>query len=223
MTEKSTETFEGSACNGKGGGSIVWKEKVEEIDQFNLFQQVHAFQLKPFVRAVINVFFFQHDKMTSSSSSMSSGSTFRKLTETELERQPEEVFDLVEEIGKERFPCVPFLLYYMYLSGFLPLENITQGSYGTVHRAILREDGELEVAIKKVILDSELHDIIKEIAIMQQCESPFVVRYYGSYFANQSLWIVMEYCGGGSISDLLRARKQPLDEGRLQNNVAQSI
>jgi len=117
---------------------------------------------------------------------MSSGSTFRKLTETELERQPEEVFDLVEEIGK--------------------------GSYGTVHRAILREDGELEVAIKKVILDSELHDIIKEIAIMQQCESPFVVRYYGSYFANQSLWIVMEYCGGGSISDLLRARKQPLDE-----------
>ena len=24
-----------------------------------------------------------------------------------------------------------------------------------------------------------------EIAIMQQCESPFVVRYYGSYFANQ--------------------------------------
>ena len=86
-----------------------------------------------------------------------------------------------------------------------------------MHRAILREDGELEVAIKKVILDSELHDIIKEIAIMQQCESPFVVRYYGSYFANQSLWIVMEYCGGGSISDLLRARKQPLDEGRLQN------
>ena len=45
---------------------------------------------------------FKNDKMTSSSSSMSSGSTFRKLTETELERQPEEVFDLVEEIGKAR-------------------------------------------------------------------------------------------------------------------------
>ena len=69
-----------------------------------------------------------------------------------------------------------------------------------------------------------------EIAIMQQCESPFVVRYYGSYFANQrylsidldlilffffSLWIVMEYCGGGSISDLLRARKQPLAEDSI--------
>ena len=74
------------------------------------------------------------------------------------------------------------------------------------------------MAIKKVILDNELHDIIKEIAIMQQCESPFVVRYYGSYFANQSLWIVMEYCGGGSISDLLRARKQPLCEESISGN-----
>ena len=98
---------------------------------------------------------------------MSSGSTFRKLTETELERQPEEVFDLVEEIGK--------------------------GSYGTVHRAILKEDGELEVAIKKVILDSELHEIIKEIAIMQQCESPFVVRYYGSYFVKGVLYFLFYF------------------------------
>ena len=103
VTPNSTETLEGSACYGKGRGSIVWKEKVEEIDQFNLFQQVHAFQLKPFVRAHYYPFHFQHDKMTSSSSSMSSGSTFRKLTETELERQPEEVFDLVEEIGKEGY------------------------------------------------------------------------------------------------------------------------
>jgi serine/threonine protein kinase len=94
----------------------------------------------------------------SASTSTSSSAAFRPLSETDLERQPEEVFDLVEEIGK--------------------------GSYGTVHRAILKENN-LEVAIKKVQVADELHEIIKEIAIMQQCESPFVVRYYGSYFANQ--------------------------------------
>jgi len=121
----------------------------------------------------------------SASTSTSSSAAFRPLSETDLERQPEEVFDLVEEIGK--------------------------GSYGTVHRAILKENN-LEVAIKKVQVADELHEIIKEIAIMQQCESPFVVRYYGSYFANQSLWIVMEFCGGGSISDILRSRKQTLKE-----------
>ena len=39
---------------------------------------------------------------------------------------------------------------------------------------------------------------------MQQCVSPYVVRYYGSYFKNTDLWIVMEYCGAGSVSDIMR-------------------
>ena len=29
-------------------------------------------------------------------------------------------------------------------------------------------------------------------------------RYYGSYFKNTDLWIVMEYCGAGSVSDIMR-------------------
>ena len=70
----------------------------------------------------------------SASTSTSSSAAFRPLSETDLERQPEEVFDLVEEIGK--------------------------GSYGTVHRAILKENN-LEVAIKKVQVADELHEIIK--------------------------------------------------------------
>lgn len=36
--------------------------------------------------------------------------------------------------------------------------------------------------------------------------SPHVVRYYGSYFKNSDLWIVMEYCGAGSVSDIIRIR-----------------
>ena len=40
------------------------------------------------------------------------------------------------------------------------LNCLFKGSYGTVHRAILKEN-ELEVAIKKVQVDNELHDIIK--------------------------------------------------------------
>ena len=31
-------------------------------------------------------------------------------------------------------------------------------------------------------MDTDLQDIIKEISIMQQCDSPYVVKYYGSYF-----------------------------------------
>ena len=72
--------------------------------------------------------------LSASTSTSSTSAAFRPLSETDLERQPEEVFDLVEEIGK--------------------------GSYGTVHRAILKENN-LEVAIKKVQVADELHEIIK--------------------------------------------------------------
>ena len=54
-------------------------------------------------------------------------------------------------------------------------------------------------------MDTDLQDIIKEISIMQQCDSPYVVKYYGSYFKNTDLWIVMEYCGAGSVSDIMRS------------------
>ena len=43
--------------------------------------------------------------------------------------------------------------------------------------------------------------------MVQQCDSPYVVKYYGSYFKNTDLWIVMEYCGAGSVTDLVKSIK----------------
>lgn len=34
------------------------------------------------------------------------------------------------------------------------------------------------------------------------------MKYYGSYFKNTDLWIVMEYCGAGSVSDIIRLRNK---------------
>lgn len=50
---------------------------------------------------------------------------------------------------------------------------------------------------------------------MQQCDSSYVVRYYGSYFQGSDLWIVMEYCGGGSVSDIMKLRKKVLNEEEI--------
>ncbi|KAJ8938555.1 hypothetical protein NQ314_011444 [Rhamnusium bicolor] len=86
-----------------------------------------------------------------------------------------------------------------------------EGSYGSVYKALHKESDNV-VAIKQVPLDTDLHEIIKEISIMQQCDSPYVVKYYGSYFKNTDLWIIMEYCGAGSVSDIIRLRKKTLTE-----------
>lgn len=45
--------------------------------------------------------------------------------------------------------------------------------------------------------------------------SPYVVKYYGSYFKNTDLWIVMEYCGAGSVSDIIRLRNKTVSIFKL--------
>ncbi|KAM6979628.1 serine/threonine-protein kinase 4-like [Aplochiton taeniatus] len=112
----------------------------------------------------------------------------KKLSEDNLTKQPEEVFDVLEKLG--------------------------EGSYGSVFKAHYKETGEI-VAIKQVPVESDLQEIIKEISIMQQCNSPHVVRYYGSYFKNSDLWIVMEYCGAGSVIDIIRLRNKTLTQEEI--------
>ncbi|GLH10026.1 Receptor-type guanylate cyclase Gyc76C [Gryllus bimaculatus] len=73
-------------------------------------------------------------------------------------------------------------------------------SYGSVYKALHKESGQV-LAIKQVPVDTDLQEIIKEISIMQQCDSPWV--------------IVMEYCGAGSVSDIMRLRKKTLTEDEI--------
>ena len=72
-------------------------------------------------------------------------------------------------------------------------------------------------------IDTDLHDINKDISIMKQCVSPYIVRYYGSYFKNTDLWIVMEYCGAGSVSDIMRLRKKTLTEEEIATVLSDTL
>jgi len=118
------------------------------------------------------------------------------LDEASLTRQPDEVFDIISKLG--------------------------EGSYGSVYKAVHKESKQV-LAIKQVPVDTDLQDIIKEISIMQQCVSPYVVRYYGSYFKNTDLWIVMEYCGAGSVSDIMRLRKKTLTEEEIATVICDTL
>lgn len=70
------------------------------------------------------------------------------------------------------------------------------------------------VAIKVIDLetaDDDVDDIVQEIKILSQMKSRYVTQYFGSYLHGAHLWIVMEYCGGGSCADLLKAGIIPED------------
>lgn len=63
------------------------------------------------------------------------------------------------------------------------------------------------VAIKIIDVENaedEVDDIITEIAILSGMNSPYVTKYYGSYLHGSDLWIVMEFCSGGSCADLMK-------------------
>ena len=94
------------------------------------------------------------------------------------------------------------------------VRKIGKGSYGDVFKALNKTTNDL-VAIKQIPVESDLHDIVKEIAILKQCDSEFIVRYYGSYVKETSLYIVMEYCSVGSVSDLMKNLSITLTEQEI--------
>lgn len=87
------------------------------------------------------------------------------------------------------------------------------GSFGKVYKGVDKRTGQA-VAIKVIDVENaedEVDDIIQEISILSELHSPYVTKYYGSYLKGSDLWIVMEFCAGGSCGDLMKPGLIPED------------
>lgn len=54
----------------------------------------------------------------------------------------------------------------------------------------------------------EQTEAINEVTILSQMDSPFVVRYYDSFIAKDSLHIIMEFCNRGDLQALVKKAKE---------------
>ena len=105
-------------------------------------------------------------------------------------------------------------------------EQLGEGASGAVYRAVHRETKKV-VAIKKMQVGvNYVTATVKEIKIMKDLKSPFTLKYYGCYNKDDAIWIIMEYCDGGSLQDIIDARENEevcLTEQQIAQIVAQVL
>tara|TARA_R110002050_G_scaffold34420_7_gene86965 strand:- start:1203 stop:2303 length:1101 start_codon:yes stop_codon:yes gene_type:complete len=85
---------------------------------------------------------------------------------------------------------------------FSDMKKIGEGAAGEVFSAI-NKSGK-KVAVKKMALNGEsLKLLITEISIMKSSHHDNIVDYIDSYIVDDQLWVVMEYMGGGCLTEVL--------------------
>ena len=71
--------------------------------------------------------------------------------------------------------------------------------------------------------EQDTGEVAREIETLKTCSSPNIVQYYGSATKFGELWIIMEYCAGSSLSDIMEARGRCLNEAQISAAVAGTI
>ena len=68
------------------------------------------------------------------------------------------------------------------------------------------------VAVKVVPLEDDSGEAAREIERLRECDQPNIVQYVGSFVHEERLWIMMEYCEGSSLLDIMAATGRCLTE-----------
>jgi len=108
-------------------------------------------------------------------------------------------------------------------SFFVLQRKIGEGSYGAVYQALdLR--ARLPVAVKIISFSGVDSSALKqEIRLLRHCHSPHVLSYRGAFQRADQVWIVTEYCDGGSLSDMMLAARHTFSENQIAVIMRQTL
>ena len=95
------------------------------------------------------------------------------------------------------------------------IEKVGQGNYGNVYKVKKIKTGEIFAAKICKIESNNTESFKKEINILKQCDSPYILKFYGSYIKNNIIWIVLEFCEGGSLLDIMRITNEYYKEKEI--------
>lgn len=94
------------------------------------------------------------------------------------------------------------------------LEVVGNGTYGQVYKGCFSKTGQLAAIKVMKVTEGEEEEIKKEINFLKKFSTHRnIATYYGAFIKksrsgkDDQLWLVMEFCGAGSITDLIRSTK----------------
>ncbi|KAJ2481977.1 Protein kinase C signaling pathway involved MAPKK protein [Coemansia sp. RSA 2131] len=90
------------------------------------------------------------------------------------------------------------------------MRKLGEGSVGTVHKVEYVPRRKIMARKLMAVYPDETNhrQIMRELKLLKQCQSPYIVKFYGAYFSadddGQSIAICMEYCEGGSLESVYK-------------------
>ncbi|KAH3764361.1 p21-activated protein kinase [Pelomyxa schiedti] len=100
---------------------------------------------------------------------------------------------------------------------FTGMTLVGEGAAGKVYLATYTKNGR-QVAVKKMDISAENEKLLAtEIGIMKTSSQPNIVEYIDSYLiGDKEIWVIMEFMGGGCLTDLLDCHDSiPLEEHHI--------
>lgn len=104
------------------------------------------------------------------------------------------------------------------------VEELGHGNYGSVLKVIHKPTGVL-MAMKEVRLEldeQKFTQILMELEILHNCDSPYIVDFYGAFFVEGAVYMCMEYMDAGSLDNIYGNGHGITDEPSLAY-IAESI
>ncbi|KAL7424735.1 hypothetical protein Q5752_000419 [Cryptotrichosporon argae] len=86
------------------------------------------------------------------------------------------------------------------------LEELGAGNGGTVYR-VWNKKKNVVMARKLILVDAKptvRKQVVRELQIMSDCSSPYIVRYYGCFSVDVHIAVVMEHMDAGSLDSIYR-------------------
>lgn len=104
-------------------------------------------------------------------------------------------------------------------------EKICNGSFGsTIFKAYNAALGQVAIAKKyPANLTNDYEGFMATLDQVRECRSPHVVTLYGYYKAVKYFWVVMEFCHGFSVHNLMAQLNRPLKESQIRTVVSHTL